>query len=143
MGQGTNESAMLGEKVGEFSGRPTGIRVLDEGGSMVLEVSIDLQGTMLGVECRNLGTLRAVPRADGTSRVTGQGVLLGQGGEAAQWRALGVRRPPGPDGISRSRGGVTFETTSEAWTRLVPVLGVYEVAADASGEIEETVWEWT
>ena len=66
---------MLGDQVGDLSGRITGQRVLPaEGEGVRVETSFEGTGSLLGVQNNGMGTYIGIMRADGTIQGEGQGV---------------------------------------------------------------------
>jgi len=58
---------MLGEKIGEISGRVTMQRVLPNlGGYPKMETSFQASGSVLGTNIKDTGTYRTIFRPDGT-----------------------------------------------------------------------------
>ena len=92
---------MLGQKLAQESGRVTSRRVLRSDGPPAVEISFAAEGAMLGVSHRSIGTYESVVRADGTIFGSGQGVVMGGGGEMASWKGQGV-------GTFTKDGGVEF-----------------------------------
>lgn len=133
---------MLGEKIIEERGRVTGRRVLPSTGACpTVETSFEASGTVLGVSHNNIGTYRAVARPDGTLFGEGQGVVMGESGEMAQWAGQGVGRFTSAGGIS-FRGAIYFQTMSPAWSRLNGMAVVFEHEVDRQGELHDQLWEW-
>ncbi len=133
---------MLGEKIGEASGKVTTRRVLSNpGGGPKMETSFESSGKLLGVEATETGTYWSVVRPDGTLYGEGQGVLMGHGGELATWVGQGVGTIKKDGGVSY-RGAVYYQTSSSSWARLNAVAGVFEYEVDAKGGTRAQQWEW-
>ena len=132
---------MLGEQVGEETGKVLGRRVLPGDGSPKVEVSFQTTGKLLGIDTRNMGTYTACIRADGSLYGEGQGITMGKNGEAANWRGAGAGRLLGGGAVSY-RGAIYFESQSEKWKRLNTVALVFEYEADAEGNTSTKSWEW-
>jgi hypothetical protein len=133
---------MLGEQIGEESGKVTGRRVLaNPGGGPKMETSFEASGKLLGVSFHENGTYWSALRPDGTLYGEGQGIVMGAGGEAATWVGSGI-------GVFRSDGGVNFrgaifyQTAAPAWARLNKVATVFEYDVDAQGGTKSKLWEW-
>jgi hypothetical protein len=132
---------MLGEKIGQESGKVTSRRVLGVDGAPTIEISFAAEGTMLGVKHRSLGTYSSTIRPDGTVFGTGQGVSMGAGGEMASWKGSGV-------GILNAKGGADFrgalfyQSASPAWASLNKVVAVFEYKENADGSTQSETWEW-
>ena len=133
---------MLGEKVGEESGKVTGQRVLpSDGGGPKVETSFQASGRLLGVESTNMGTYHSVVRPDGTVYGEGQGVLMGKDGEMGSWVGQGVGTFKGGGAISY-RGAIYVQSPSPKWARLGSVATVFEYEVDGNGSTRAQLWEW-
>lgn len=133
---------MLGDKIGEATGRVTCTRVLpNPGGGPRMETSFEASGRVLGVEEREVGTYCAVVRPDGSLYGEGQGVIVGRGGEMATWtgQGVGIARA---DGAASYRGAVYYQTASPAWSRLNGIAAVFEFEVDPQGHTRAQLWEW-
>jgi hypothetical protein len=136
------DATVLGEKVGEETGRVTGRRVLpSEGEGPEVEVSFEGRGQVLGVETNDMGTYWSIVRPDGTLYGEGQGVIMGKGGEMASWTGGGVGKFTAAGGTS-FRGALYYQTSSPKWTRLNGVAIVFEFEVDADGKTHAIDWEW-
>ena len=82
---------MLGEKIGEISGRITTQRVLPNlGGDPKMESSFQATGSVLGTNIKDTGTYSIIFRSDGTQYGEGQGIMITKDGKTATWTAHGV-----------------------------------------------------
>jgi hypothetical protein len=134
---------MLGEKLGESSGKLTGTRVLAAGPEPKLEVSFQGRGTLLGVGITDLGTYWQVVRPGGVLHGEGQVVVMADDGELAPWVGGGVGRPTGP-GYAASYGVYgAFRGASGKLARLDGVATVFEYEVTEDGSYRWTAWEWT
>ena len=71
---------MLGEKIGETSGKITSQRILPNlGGGPKMETSFQANGSILGTNVKETGTYWTIVRPDGTLYGEGQGVMITQG----------------------------------------------------------------
>jgi hypothetical protein len=78
---------MLGEKIGEISGKVTMQRVLPSlGGDPKMETSFQASGTVLGTNIQDTGTYCTILRPDGSQYGQGQGIMVTKDG----------KRLPGP-----------------------------------------------
>ena len=132
---------MLGQKLAQESGRVTSRRVLRADGPAAVEISFAAEGTMLGVNYRDIGTYESVIRADGTIFGNGQGVVIGGGGEMATWKGQGVGTFT-KDGGVEFRGAVYFSTVSPVWQQLNKVAAVFEYSEKADDTTQLETWEW-
>jgi hypothetical protein len=80
---------MLGEKIGEISGKVTMQRVLPNlGGYPKMETSFQATGSVLGTNIKDTGTYCTVVRPDGTLYGEGQGVMITKDGKTATGPAM-------------------------------------------------------
>ena len=133
---------MLGEKIGEISGKITMQRVLPNlGGDPKMETSFQASGSLLGVNVKETGTYCTVVRPDGTLYGEGQGVMITKDGKMATWTGHGVGMMK-KDGTASYRGAVYYQTTPPRWSRLNKVAVVFEYEVDADGNTRSEFWEW-
>ena len=77
---------MLGEKIGEISGKVTMQRVLPSlGGDPKMETSFQASGSVLTTNIKDTGTYWTVVRPDGTQYGEGHGVMMTRDGKVATW----------------------------------------------------------
>ena len=82
---------MLGEKIGEISGKIIMQRVLPNlGGDPKIETSFQATGSVLDTNVSDTGTYWTVLRTDGTQYGEDQGVMIIRDGEMATWTGHGV-----------------------------------------------------
>ena len=132
---------MLGDQIGEESGKVIVRRVLPGEGRPKVEVSVQTTGKLLGVETRSMVTYTATVRADGSVYGEGQGIVTGKNGETATLRGSAAGRLLGGGAVSY-RGASYFESESEKWKRLNTIAVVFEYEADADGNARSKAWEW-
>ena len=106
---------MLGERIGEESGKVTSQRVLPTAnGAPRMETSFQAAGSVYGVGATDTVTYVATMRPDGMLYGEGQGVLMGKGGEAATWIGQGIGTMK-TDGSIIYRGACYYQIASPAW----------------------------
>ena len=133
---------MLGEKIGEMSGKIASQRVLSiEGGSPKTESSFQQDGSVLGTNVKETGTYWTVVRPDGTHYGEGHGVMIGKDGKMATWKGHGVGTVK-KDGSATYRGAIYFQTMPPKWSRLNKVAVLFEYEIDADGNSRSDYWEW-
>lgn len=133
---------MLGEKIGEITGRVTMQRVLPSlGGAPRMETSFQAIGSLLGTNMKDTGTYVTIFRPDGTQYGEGQGVMVTKDGQTATWRAHGVGAMK-KDGTASYRGALYLQTMPKKWSRLNKVAVLFEYAVDAEGNTHSEYWEW-
>jgi len=133
---------MLGERLGEDTGKVTSQRVLPAvNGAPRMETSFQATGTLMGIAATDTATYVATLRPDGTLYGEGQGVLMGQSGESATWVGQGVGRFQ-KDGSISYRGACYYQSASPTWSRLNSIAAVFEYEVDAQGNTKGQLWEW-
>lgn len=132
---------MLGEKIGEESGKITGQRVLASSAGPTMEVSFTATGKLLGLDVQGNATYSATMRPDGSLYGEGQGIVMGKNGESATWTGGGVGRV-GPNGTTIYRGAIYYQSAHPKLARLNGVCGVFEFETDAQGNAKGATWEW-
>lgn len=133
---------MLGEKIGEGSGKVISQRVLPGlGGPPKMETSFQGSGKLLGLASQETGTYVAALRPDGTLFGEGQGIVMGPQGESATWTGHGVGLLQ-KDGSIRYRGAIYFESKSPNWSRLTSIAAMFEYEVDAQGQTRGQLFEW-
>src|SRR5712692_2168206 len=124
---------MLGEKLGEETGKITSQRVLPNPGGMPrMESSFGATGTLAGVNHTSTVTYASHMRPDGTIFGAGEGLIMGAGGEQATLVGSGVGTLK-KDGAVSYRGAVYYNSASPKWARLNNVAAVFEYEVDAQG----------
>lgn len=133
---------MLGERIGEGSGKVVLQRVLpNPGGPPKMETTFQQTGTLMGVSTRENGTYHAVLRQDGTLFGEGQGVVMSADGDALSWTGQGVGTLK-KDGATSFRGAIYVTTASPKWAKLNSIATLYEFEIDAQGNTRGTLFEW-
>lgn len=132
---------MLGDKIGQSSGKVTSRRVLpNPGGGPKMETSFEAAGKLLGVDETETGTYWSAVRPDGSLYGEGQGVLMGKG-EMATWVGQGVGSIKEGGAVSY-RGAVYYQSSTPKWSRLNGIAAVFEFEVDAQGNSRSELWEW-
>jgi hypothetical protein len=135
---------MLGEKLYDIAGQVTGQRVLPgQGpGEVLLEVSFQGTGKVLGIDTLESGTY--------TCRMSPHGVLLGEGqglsmtaeGESVTWRGNGIGKPTGKGMGANWRGSILYCTESKKLGQLNTTAAVFEWDVDENGRSKGATWQW-
>ena len=131
---------MLGELIAQGSGKRSARRVLSTEPVMV-EVSFEGTGQVLGVDAMEIGTYTSTMRTDGSIYGEGDGVLITAGGESLTWKGAGVGTF-GERGAVSYRGAIYYHSASPKFSRLNTVAGVFEFEVDEAGNTRTKVWEW-
>jgi len=132
---------MLGEQIGEETGKVMVRRVISIDGGTKVEVTVQGTGKLLGVETRNTVTYVAGIRPDGSLYGEAQGLVIGKGGEQATFKAAGVGKLLEGGAVSY-RGASYYYSDSPNFRRLNAVAVVFEYSADADGNTKSNAWEW-
>jgi hypothetical protein len=133
---------MLGEKIGEISGKVTMQRVLPNLGGNPKDGNI-FSGKWSSAGHKHKRH-RHVPdhfRPDGTQYGEGQGIMITKDGKTATWTGHGVGTMK-KDGTATYRGALYFQTMPPRWSRLNKVAVLFEYAVDAEGNTHSEYWEW-
>jgi hypothetical protein len=135
---------MLGDRLGESSGRFTSIRVLpSEGDHVWLEVSFQGRGTLLGQDITETGTNRQTFRPQGVLHGEGHVLMMSPNGDFADWVGGGVGRQTGA-GYQASFGvWGSSSTATGGLSRLTEVADVIEYEVEEDGSYHWTMWAWT
>jgi len=131
---------MLGDLIGEETGKVTGFRVLDAAGPKV-EVSIQTKGRILGTDYQGRTTYSSGMQPGGFLYGEGQGMYMTQDGDMAVWKGQGTGRLT-PGGGASYRGALHFMNATGKLARLAGTVGVFEHSTDANDNVASKVWEW-
>ena len=132
---------MLGELIGKEKGRVVLRRVLPTTGNPRVEVSFESEGTLVGVNMKNMGTYWSEVKANGTLYGEGQGIARGENGEMINWKGQGVGELT-PSGGVVYRGSLYYDTQADNLLGLNKIVGVFEYEVDADGKTSSDVYEW-
>jgi hypothetical protein len=131
---------MLGDLIGEETGKVTGFRVLDAAGPKV-EVSFQTRGKVLGNDYQGRGTYWSGMQAGGFLYGEGQGMYMTVDGDTAVWKGQGTGKLIPGGGVSY-RGAIHFTSATGKLARLAGTVGVFEHSTDANDNVASKVWEW-
>ena len=131
---------MLGDLIGEETGKITGFRVVDSAGPKV-EVSIQTKGTVLGSAYQGRATYSSAMQPGGFLYGEGQGLYMTQDGDTAVWKGHGSGRLNPGGGVSY-RGALHYLSATGKLARLAGTVGVFEHGTDANDNVVSKVWEW-
>jgi hypothetical protein len=135
---------MIGEKIGEFTGKNTGRRIIpnDEHGPK-MEISMEQVGKFFGVDVVDYGTYEAVMCDGGYLDGKGQGIMMTKDGESVTWVATGLGRFTGKGQSVQWRGSLQYRTQSQKLARVNGVCFVFEYDIDETGNTSQgRVFEW-
>lgn len=130
---------MLGDQIGEETGKVTGFRVLDASGPNA-EVSFQTRGSILGTAYQGRTTYTSTVQAGGFLFGEGHGVYMSGDGMAV-WKGQGTGRFNAGGGVSY-RGAIHFVTATGKLANLAGTVGVFEHSTDANDNVTSKLWEW-
>jgi len=135
---------MLGEKLGDITGKVTGQRVVagTAHGEVKLEVSFEGMGHVLGIEATDMGTYQARMKAPGVLYGSGQGLTMTKDGDSVTWHGEGIGTMTGKGMGAHWRGAIVYSTQSTKLGRLNSICGVFEWDVDEHGNAKGAFWEW-
>ncbi len=127
---------MLGELIGEFTGKNTITRVLADG---KMETSNQGLGKILGKDAFIMSTA-TVTISNGVFMGEVNSVITTIEGDSMMLKGNAVSWQGGKGGITRA---ATIQTThSEMLLRLLKVVAVHEYETDEMGNWKGKIWEW-
>lgn len=141
---------MVGEKIAEMAGQTTGLRVLPatgnhehlQGHGPVIEVSMQQQGKVYGVEVTDMGTYEACLQDGGFYEGSGQGVGVTRDGEVVTWTGTGIGRPTGKGTAVNWRGSIHYQTKSPKLSKLNGTCFIFQFDVDEQGKTSSRIFEW-
>jgi hypothetical protein len=133
---------MIGEMVGELTGRQTGVRLpRHHGGEMKIERTMEAKGTMLGEEVMFISTTWSREKPQGGMYTKGHALMMTKKGEKVKLWGSGISIPRSGPGWS-VRGVRYLQTTAPALAHLNNVALVFEIEVDEDGTYRDRMWEW-
>lgn len=130
---------MLGDQIGEETGKIAVMRVLDAKGPKV-EVSARTQGKVLGIDYQGRTTYTSEVQPGGHIFGEGQGVYLTADGMAV-WKGQGTGKF-NPGGGASYRGTIHYVSATGSLAKLAGTVGAFEYSTDANDNTVGKVWEW-
>ena len=130
---------MLGDLIGVFEGKITGVRVLPDG---EVETSEQGSGSIIGTKAAWLATSVSTHLPNGILFSEGTGIVTTEEGDVLTIRKSGIGWSTG-NGRKASRRGVFFHMTqSQKLAQLNKVVGVWEFESEEDGTWHVKIWEW-
>lgn len=136
---------MLGEQIGDLTGKVTGTRVLpgEDYRYVKMEVSIQQSGQVCGVEAVDIATYTVFERVPGQLYGEGQGITESPIGEGAIWNGHGIGKMAGKGMAMSFRYSIAYQAgASGKFARLKDVLVIGEHEVDENGNTQTKFWEW-
>ena len=131
---------MLGDQIGEETGKVIVIRVLDSA-ALKAEVSIQTKGKLLGHDYQGRATYTSAMQAGGFLYGEGHGVYITTGADMATWIGQGTGKLK-PDGGASYRGALHFRNATGKLEKLAGTVAVFEYETDANDNTSAKSWEW-
>jgi hypothetical protein len=133
---------MIGELIGEFTGKVVGQRVVRcHGSELKIEKTMESKGKILGMDITLIATFKSKERPQGGMYSEGNGVMMTMKGEKVILHGSGIS-VPGKGGGMSMRGIRYAQTTAPALGRLNDLGLVYEIEIMPDGTIQDKMWEW-
>jgi len=127
---------MLGDLIGEFTGKNTVYRVLSDG---KIETSGQGTGKILGIDAFMMFTAVRTME-NGVFRGEENSLITTMDGSAVVMKGNAVSWPSGKGGTTR---GASYQMTqSEKLMRLNKVIALHEYETDMNGDWKGKIWEW-
>jgi hypothetical protein len=136
---------MIGDKIGEMTGKVTGTRVLpgDDYRYIKMEVTVQQQGQIFGIDGGDVGTYVVFERVPGQLYGEGQGMISVSSGEGAIWNGHGIGTASGAGMAMSIRFSIACQADGAGKLgRLNNVLVIGEHEVDDEGNTKTTMWEW-
>ena len=127
---------MLGELIGEFTGKNVVYRVLPDG---KVETSNQGMGKILGMDAFIMSTAIATI-VNGTFKGEVNSLITTMDGSAVMMKGNAVSWQSEKGGVTRAASIQT--TQSEKLMRLNKVIGLHEYETDENGDWKGKIWEW-
>ena len=127
---------MLGELIGEFKGKNTGWRVLDDG---KIETTAQGTGKILGIDAFVLSTSVGT-MANGIFMGEVNSVFTTMTGETITSKGIAIGFPSGNGGATRAAS--IHNTQSQKLSMLNKVIGMHEYETDMNDNWTGKIWAW-
>lgn len=130
---------MLGELIGEFKGKVTGVRILPEGKT---EMSIHGSGKIIGVDATYASTGAFTHLDNNVLMEVGNGLITTIDHDFATVNIMRISVSTGKGKVGSFRDVSHYLTKSEKLSRLNKVIGVSEFETDEKWGWILKIWEW-
>ena len=130
---------MLGELIGEFKGKVTGVRILPEGKT---EMSIHGSGKIIGIDATYASTGVFTHLDNNVLMEVGNGLITTIDHDFAAMNIMRISVSTGKGRVASFRDASYYFTKSEKLSQLNKVIGVSEFETDEKGDWILKVWEW-
>jgi hypothetical protein len=135
---------VIGEKIGESTGKVNSMRVIpcESSGHVKVECSIHETGKLLGMDVSEIATYWSIPRANGNFYGEGHGVITTKDGEHITWKGTGIGNPTGKGNAMSWRATCYYQTTSTKMSRLNNMVGLVHFETDENNNTKAQITEW-
>ncbi len=130
---------MLGNLIGEFKGKTTGIRVLSEG---KLEITQQGMGKVMGIDGSMVTTGVATPMPNGVTMMDANATLMTMDGDVVMIKINGIGWTTGKGWKASYRGAAYQMTMSQKLAAMNKIVSVWENESDENGDWVLKFWEW-
>ncbi len=133
---------MIGEMVGELTGRQISVRLPQHhGGEMKIERTMEAKGRMLTEEVTFLSTTWSREKPQGGMYTKGHAIMMTKNGEKVKLWGSGISVPN--EGYGWSIRGIRYlQTHASSLSRLNNVALVFEIEIGEDGTYRDRMWEW-
>jgi hypothetical protein len=133
---------MLGEMIGELTGKVVGQRIPHRyGGDLKIERTMESKGMILASGVTFLATFWSKERPHGGMFAKGHGIMTTEKGERAVLTGSGISVPAKGPGWSM-RGVRYLQTSGAALSRLNNMALLFEMEIAPDGTTRDRMWEW-
>jgi hypothetical protein len=134
--------SMIGEMIGELTGKQVGVRLpRHHGGDMKIERTLEAKGKILGEEVTFISTTWSREKPQGGMSTKGHGIMMTKKGEKVKLWGSGISVPNSGAGWS-IRGARYLQTSAPALSRLNNVALLFEIEIGPDGSYRDKMWEW-
>jgi hypothetical protein len=133
---------MIGNKIGEGTGKRTARRVICTEPNFKVEVSFEDTSKLLGVDGMNIGTYTTSTKPDGSLDGYGEGVFATLDGEFVTWKGLGVGHFA-EGGAVHYTGVLSYSTKSAKLAKLNSIAAMFEFDVDPVGKTHSVIYDAT
>jgi hypothetical protein len=130
---------MMGELIGDFKGKITGVRILS---GEHTEMSVNGSGKIFGIEATyaSTGVFSRMPNGELIER--GNGLITTLDHDVAIMKIRRLSVAIGKGRAASFREATYYLTRSEKLIRLNKIVGVSEFETDEKGDWTLKIWEW-
>jgi len=133
---------MLGEKIGELSGKIASQRVLDVTSGVKMETTVNATGKISGIDVSSIITYWNIRKPHECLYGEGQGILMTNGEVVASSKSQGIGKLTEAGNV-RWIGSIFYNSSSnKKLINLNNLVGIFETEVDTNGQVREMIWEW-